>query len=895
MRKLNLCGTAAALALLAGGCAGRFSEPADVTMSPDGEVSSVAAAVATVRSLRAAGQIPADRAARVAVRPGTYRQTEPAVFGPDDSGIHFTGAGRGVSLVDGGIELPPFSVGEKGVWETSVPAGLRFDQCWVGGKRAQRARTPNRFYLYMKDSYDEDIDPVTGKVDEDIGRRAFYAESADVAPLAGLSAAELSRVLVVAWQSWSMSYCAVQKVDFASGLVTASGKADYPFFFWNTTKPRYALENYRAALDAPGEWFYDVEGGKLLYIPRPGETPSSVRAVVPVSQGLVSLNGTKERPVSDVRFTGVSFVHSGYAMEPTGYRAHQANSSMRHAAIWAEQTEGFVLEDAEVRHVGSHGIWLGEGCRRSAVRKTLVEDIGSGGVALGDTRTKDAAVVAHDLEIVNCIIRNVGVSFNGAIGVWLSKARDCRIEHNDIGDTRYSAVSMGWTWGYSPTLVRRNRLAWNRIHHVGWGTLSDQGGVYTLGDSEGTEVVNNWISDVNGYRGCGSPAWGLYTDEGSHHVLLASNLVERCRDGGIHQNYGKENTYRNNLFVDCERNQVWCGRIEPHVTIVVSNNVFCWREPETSAMWWHPTEKAVFGGNLYWCTAGRTSDKAFDGRTFDAWLKTGHDAGSVVADPQFVDPANGDWRLKPGSPALKAGFVPFDWRPAGILRDDPKWAALVDEAVFPKYEDAPSAPRFLCGAYRQDFDHAKLGGVRPSGRFKGFEISADSSKSIQVVARDGDKANRCVKFTSAERKTHPWMPHIYCKCAVTNGTATVRCAVKAGNDAEVTFECRDYHSPGGGFATGPSVRISGGRVLAGTTAVADIAADGWTEIELRLTLGVPAAPWTCTVRAPGKTEVAKDFRLPKEARFRSLEWIGFMSYGKRAYTWYLDDFELTSR
>jgi hypothetical protein len=31
-----------------------------------------------------------------------------------------------------------------------------------------------------------------------------------------------------------------------------------------------------------------------------------------------------------------------------------------------------------------------------------------------------------------------------------------------------------------------------------------------------------------------------------------------------------------------------------------------------------------------------------------------------VADPLFRDPANGDYTLKPGSPALALGFQPFD-------------------------------------------------------------------------------------------------------------------------------------------------------------------------------------------------------------------------------------------
>lgn len=45
---------------------------------------------------------------------------------------------------------------------------------------------------------------------------------------------------------------------------------------------------------------------------------------------------------------------------------------------------------------------------------------------------------------------------------------------------------------------------------------------------------------------------------------------------------------------------------------------------------------------------------------------------SLAVDPGFVDPAKGDFRLKPDSPALKLGFQPIDTRGIGLLPDIPK-------------------------------------------------------------------------------------------------------------------------------------------------------------------------------------------------------------------------------
>src|SRR5690606_28477726 len=44
---------------------------------------------------------------------------------------------------------------------------------------------------------------------------------------------------------------------------------------------RYIVENYRKAMDAPGEWYLD-KSGWLWYIPMPGETPEQTRCLMPV-------------------------------------------------------------------------------------------------------------------------------------------------------------------------------------------------------------------------------------------------------------------------------------------------------------------------------------------------------------------------------------------------------------------------------------------------------------------------------------------------------------------------------------------------------------------------------------------------------------------------------------
>ncbi|NBX30621.1 hypothetical protein EBR04_09325, partial [bacterium] len=60
------------------------------------------------------------------------------------------------------------------------------------------------------------------------------------------------------------------------------------------------------------------------------------------------------------------------------------------------------------------------------------------------------------------------------------------------------------------------------------------------------------------------------------------------------------------------------------------------------------------------------------GKTLAEWQAAGHEQGSLVVDPGFVDPDRDDYRLKPDSPAFPLGFVPHDWATAGVVREAEK-------------------------------------------------------------------------------------------------------------------------------------------------------------------------------------------------------------------------------
>ncbi len=44
----------------------------------------------------------------------------------------------------------------------------------------------------------------------------------------------------------------------------------------------------------------------------------------------------------------------------------------------------------------------------------------------------------------------------------------------------------------------------------------------------------------------------------------------------------------------------------------------------------------------------------------------GFDRSSLLGDPRFIDPAQGDYRVRPESPALKLGFTNFPMDQFGV-------------------------------------------------------------------------------------------------------------------------------------------------------------------------------------------------------------------------------------
>ncbi|MBQ0032185.1 MAG: right-handed parallel beta-helix repeat-containing protein [bacterium] len=873
---------------------GAWASPVEIGVSPDGNVRSLEVALGRVRELRRSGALERDVVATIRVASGRYSCTNTIELTDEDSNLRIVGAEDGGTVFEGAVVLGTYSCGPDGIWRTEVPKGIVFDQLWVNGTRAQRARTPNRHFLYMKER------------DDSSPSGAFYAFPDDLAGLIHLPKEELSRVLVDYWMSWDMGYARILSIDSGSGLVKVDRQDRYGFFNWDKTHPRYALENYRAALDAPGEWFLDASASELLYIPRKGEILADARACVPVVKTIIRLKGDARNGarLRNVTIENVGLEYTSLPMEGKGIPSGQAAVNVSAAALEVEGADGFSFVRGHVAHAGGHGVWFRKGTVNARIEHALIEDLGAGGVYFGDGNRdeKRPDLDCANLSLSNSIVRAGGRILNGAVGVWLGHVHDCWVVHNEICDFFYTGVSFGWVWGYGPTVTRRNHIDFNHVHHIQQGRLSDGGAVYALGNQEGSTVCNNWIHDVNGYRDNGSPAWGLYTDEGAAGVFLASNLVERCRSGAVHQHYGRENVFRNNIFALFDEAGVWRSRLENHVTMRIENNVFWWTNAVArtyrvcGGSGFLPD--LVVDGNVYWCPAAdvEKADKVFNGENWEGWREKGADAHGAVADPCFVDALHGDWTLRPDSSPAKTGFRPFDWTEAGVDRFDVAWRREAARRTWEDFADAPKAPRYqrrqtLCF----DCENAAVGVLRNAmGSLSPLSEDPGRPGGLAIVDQDAAQGEKALKFVEMPGMPHPWEPMADATCRFEDGQVLMDFSVKAEKGAVVTVETRDYDNAAPRpYLVGMELCLKDEVFLAEGKPVCKVPNGVWADVRVAFRLDADSAKrWVCQVTPRGGESAKVVMDQWRDQKFSHLTWVGFMSFGPEGSTWYLDDIRI---
>ena len=655
--------------------------PAPNRRKKDGPFATLPRALQAARDLR--NKSPAIAAqVTIRLRAGHYFLQEPAALKPDDSGLLIEAYPGERPVLSGGQRLEGWTqvtVSGRDLWAANVPEVREgkwyFRELWVNGRRAVRARLPNRGYFKIAEALDASPEWTSGQV-------RFRFQAGDLKAISTISNAE-----VIVMNRWVESRLPVFSVDEGERTIRFTKKS---VFQLGRGDPYY-VEGALEFLDEPGEWCLDAKAGTLYYLPRDGERMSAAEVIAPRLSQVLRLEGDTHggRFIEHVVIRGVSFENTEWCFPKdfAGDKAKPIVSPQPQAevggfaqaaigvpgAVWGQGVRNCVFEKCTFGRLGNYALELAGGCQSNRVERCAFEDLGAGGLKLGETAIrKESTEQSGANEIADCDIHDGGKMFPSAIGVWIGQSPNNRILHNAIHDFYYTGISIGWTWGYGPALASNNVIAFNHVHHIGVKSdgdgpiLSDMGGIYTLGMQPGTRIHNNLWHDIAGLQYGG---WGIYFDEGSSSIVAESNLVYRTTHGGFHQHYGATNLVRNNIFAFARDHQLQRTRPEPHVSFSFQTNIVYFEQGVLLGGNWS-NDQYRMDRNIYFdAHAGANpEDLRFAGADLSQWRARGHDGHSLVADPLFVAPRQNDFQLQPGSPALQLGFQALDLTTAGPVK-----------------------------------------------------------------------------------------------------------------------------------------------------------------------------------------------------------------------------------
>ena len=286
--------------------------------------------------------------------------------------------------------------------------------------------------------------------------------------------------------------------------------------------------------------------------------------MVPAVETLVSVKGTLDDPVHDLCFEGLTFKHSnwiraydhGYLNLQAGqYTIEPTNENVQYigrppAAVYVACAHHIVFEKNVFTELGATALDFHYASHDNEIAGNVFYDIAGSGISLAKFADEDCEnhapynstderEICRNEKIHNNYLTQVGLDYGGCIGIVCGWPQAVMIDHNELKDLAYTGISVGWGWTHEPSVMKNNKIRWNRIDHP-MSLHADGGGIYTLSEMPGSLIYRNYIFNLKRSAwAVGASVKGLHLDEGSGGITVQENLlvgdatIERIR---LHQN-----------------------------------------------------------------------------------------------------------------------------------------------------------------------------------------------------------------------------------------------------------------------------------------------------------------------------------------------------------------------
>lgn len=794
---------------------------------------------------------------RVLIGPGEYNLIDTLYFSPADGGakdapVVYEARQLGTVLISGAVDLGSKTAPATA---TAVDFSAPVDsaavsgggQLFINGRRADLARHPNVGSAWFVQK------PVVLSTDVagSQGSEAFAPTASDLAWIAGLSATDKKRAVIEVMQAWSSGRHRLSTQSAPAGSVRVAPKARWPFLHFGVSQ-RYFVENAVAALDAPGEWLYG--DGSIRYIRRNDEASTTVRAALPKLEKLFVIAGNTSGNVQSLYFRGLAFGYTRYLTPDSGFTDGQGVLTIN-AAITVDKARDVIFDGCTVYRTGGWGIWLRDSVRDSKVINSSLRDLGAGGIKVGlPNQSATNTNATGNIIIANNVVGDTGKVFPGAAALWFGQTWDNQILRNTVYNTSYTAISVGWSWGYQPASSGRNIIQGNLIYNVGQRQLSDLAAIYTLGVSPGTIISNNVIRSVRGYIGYGAGAWGIYNDEGTTGVVMENNVVLGTDSGAYHLHYGRDNTLRSNVMSGGDAAEIRVTNFETGTNLSILNNLLA---PKTL----QPFDRYAEAPGVTFKNNEATPTLSGPGLLLD---KCGTGCALSTSSIQSSTKPT-DVRSSNTTFSSVIANATSAW--AGSS-DSAQQATRIESLGIPPVDDAPTA---VIVPFVADIA-GSAEGSRPNNL---VYIPRDNSSAIRVELRPDMPAGKCLVFNDAATYANRYEPFSYAQLTHLSGATVVEFEVRIDSTTNLRNEWRDNAAS---YLTGPTMQITPAGVDVGGTIVAPMTVGVLTKFRITTSLGANSTgKWKLEVTRSGDTTTVVDNLAFKNEGWRKLNWLGFVS------------------
>ncbi len=302
-------------------------------------------------------------------------------------------------------------------------------------------------------------------------------------------------------------------------------------------KGMFHIENDLSLLDEFGEWYFDKDTKEIYYFPFPEEDMETVQIYGSDLETLMTIQGdTNIDRIENVSFKNISFKHSDYISANTeGIIANQDNQfvtsetgsdlggNITPAQIQINNAKNINFTGCEFKNFGSGALSMINSVSECEVIGNIFSDLGGSSIIMGSFNHKnempDGIDRTMNIEFANNVIRRTSANVKGSCGVSVYYTSGINIVHNDIKETPYSGITMGWGWGAEDIVATGNHnISYNRVEDV-MQITTDGGHIYTLGPLRDTNITGNYCIDSRDANG------GIYLDQGTAYVNVTNNVI----------------------------------------------------------------------------------------------------------------------------------------------------------------------------------------------------------------------------------------------------------------------------------------------------------------------------------------------------------------------------------